>query len=303
MPTRLVERGRVGHESADRAGCVGLSHAGGLSRLQRDPVRAGCGAWRRAADRSVAGRADVLQRVHGEDGRLREELFSGVHARRRLRQGHRAFRILQIDRFGGDRRARPRAGRAVDRRGLRDPDLRRRVVVRRGVRGLSVRRRDVPPERDSQAAHSLHGRARRIQLHHGCPAGHAANPEHHSDDVLQDDDLGRAMARPDRQPVRSRRRPRLYREPSPRRAGARRGLRHRAPERAGAVRGGETAESLDRAFAAGGGGRRELRADAGDPARIRAAARHHARRPSRSSPRSAAWRPSGRSKARCCSAS
>ncbi len=46
--------------------------------------------------------------------------------------------------------------------GLRDPDLRRRVAVRRGVRGLSVRRRDVPPERDSQAAHPLHDRARRI---------------------------------------------------------------------------------------------------------------------------------------------
>ena len=51
-------------------------------------------------------------------------------------------------------------------------------------------------------------------------AGHAADPEHHSNDVLPDDDVGRAMARPDRQPVRSRRRPRLYREPSPCRAGA-----------------------------------------------------------------------------------
>ena len=36
--------------------------------------------------------ADVLQRVHGEDGRLREELLPGVHARRGLRQGHRALR-------------------------------------------------------------------------------------------------------------------------------------------------------------------------------------------------------------------
>ncbi len=32
----------------------------------------------------------------------------------------------------------------------------------------------------SQAAHSLHDRARRIQLHDGRPAGHAADPEHHS---------------------------------------------------------------------------------------------------------------------------
>ena len=84
--------------------------------------------------------------------------------------------------------------------GLRDPDLRRRVAVRRGVRGLSVRRRDVPPERHPEAAHPLHDRARRVQLHHGCPAGHAADPEHHPDDVLQDHDLGRALARPDRQP-------------------------------------------------------------------------------------------------------
>ena len=91
--------------------------------------------------------------------------------------------------------ARPRTGRSVDRRGLRDPDLRRRVVVRRGVRGLSVRGRDVSPERNSQAAHPLHGRARRIQLHHGCAAGHAADPEHHSHDILQDDDLGRPVAR------------------------------------------------------------------------------------------------------------
>ena len=128
----------------------------------------------------VAGSADVLQRVHGEDGRLREELLPGVHARRRVRQGHRAVRILQVDRLRGDRRARPRARDPVDRRGLRDPDLWRRVAVRRGVRGLSVRRRDVPPERHSQAAHSLHDRARRIQLHDGCAAGHAADPEHHS---------------------------------------------------------------------------------------------------------------------------
>ena len=94
--------------------------------------------------------------------------------------------------------ARPRARGAVDRRGLRDPDLWRRVAVRRGVRGLSVRRRDVPPERHSQAAHPLHDRARRIQLHDGCAAGHAADPEHHPDDVLQDHDLGGALARPDR---------------------------------------------------------------------------------------------------------
>ena len=51
------------------------------------------------------------------------------------------------------------------------------------------------------------------------------------------------------------------------------------------------------------GRRRELRADAGEfraPTGRRTRSRSA---PSRSSPRSAAWRPSGRSKARCCSAS
>ena len=88
------------------------------------------------------------------------------------------------------------------------------------------------------------------------------------------------VARPDRQRVRSRRRPRLYREPAPRcRAGARRGLRHQAAQRAGAVRGREAAQPLDRPLAAGGGRRYELRAHAADPARLRRDARDHARRP------------------------
>ena len=77
-------------------------------------------------------------------------------------------------------------------------------------------------------------------------ARNAADPEHHSDDVLQDHDLGRAVARPDRRRVRPRRRPRLHPERRRRRAGARRGLRHRATQRAGAVRGREAAQSLDR---------------------------------------------------------
>ena len=31
-----------------------------------------------------------------------------------------------------------------------------------------------------------HHCARRLYLHHGCPAGHAANPEHHPDHLFQD---------------------------------------------------------------------------------------------------------------------
>ena len=57
---------------------------------------------------------------------------------------------------------------------------------------------------------------------------------------------------------------------APRRAGARRRLRHRSSQRAGAVRSGATAESAGRAPAAGRGRRRELRASPyADPARLR----------------------------------
>src|SRR5262249_3464802 len=87
--------------------------------------------------------ANVFQRLHGEDGRLSEKLLPGVHARRSVRQGDRAVGILQGDRLRGDRFARSGACDSVDRRGLRDPDLRRRIAVRRGIRGLSIRRRDV----------------------------------------------------------------------------------------------------------------------------------------------------------------
>ena len=36
----------------------------------------------------IAGPTGIFRRLHGEDGRLREELFSGLHAGRRVRQGH-----------------------------------------------------------------------------------------------------------------------------------------------------------------------------------------------------------------------
>ena len=59
--------------------------------------------------------------------------------------------------------------------GVRAADLRRGVAVRGGVRGLSVRRRAVPPERYPQAADPGHRGARRLFLHHGRLAGHAAD--------------------------------------------------------------------------------------------------------------------------------
>ena len=154
----------------------------------------------------IAGPTRVFQRLHGEDGRLREELFPGFHAGRRLRQSHRAVGLFQVDRIRRHRRARPGARRTVHCRRLRDPDLRWRVAVRRGVRGLSVRGRDVSPGRYSKAAHPLHDRARGLQLHDGCLAGNAANSEHHSDDVLQHDDVGRSGAGAGRQHFRFRRR-------------------------------------------------------------------------------------------------
>ena len=63
-------------------------------------------------------------------------------------------------------------------------------LVRGCIRGLSVRGRDVPAGRDPEAAHPRHDRIGRIHLHHGFAAGHAADPEHHPDDLLQDRHLG-----------------------------------------------------------------------------------------------------------------
>ncbi len=62
----------------------------------------------------------------------------------------------------------------------------------------------VSPEQYPEAADAGRHRAGRVLVHDGFAAGHAANdPEHHSDDVLQDDRLGRAVARRDRLGVSS----------------------------------------------------------------------------------------------------
>ena len=142
-------------------------------------------------DRSRGSSCRLHRRLHGEDGRLREVVLPGVPARRRVRQGHRTVGLLQIYRLGGDRSGRARARHAVDRTGGRYSDLWGRLAVRGCVRGLSVRGRDVPAGRDPEAAHPRHDRIGRIHLHHGLAAGHAADPEHHPDDLLQDRRLGR----------------------------------------------------------------------------------------------------------------
>ena len=53
-------------------------------------------------------------------------------------------------------------------------------------------------EATSRSGLSRNDRARRLHLYDGFTARYAANPEHHPDDVLQNDDLGRADTRHDR---------------------------------------------------------------------------------------------------------
>src|SRR5690606_18633113 len=68
-----TEVGKGSHGIPDRAGGAGLPDAGRVPRLQRHPVRPGGRPGRGAADRPVAGRADVHRPVHGQDGRVPEE--------------------------------------------------------------------------------------------------------------------------------------------------------------------------------------------------------------------------------------
>ena len=162
-----------------------------LPRLQRHPVRADLRTARGAAT-DPALVAPVFSGVFMDKMvRLHQVLPAGVPARRGVRQGDRAVGLRALDRHGGDRPGRPRTQHAVDRAGLRAPDLRRRVALRRGVRGLPVRRGDVPAGRHSEAAHPRNHRARRVHLHDGRAARHAADPEHHPDRVLQDRHAGR----------------------------------------------------------------------------------------------------------------
>ena len=62
-----------------------------------------------------------------------------------------------------------------------------------------------------KAARPRHDRARRVHVHDGCTARHAADSEHHSDDVLRHRCLGGAVARHHRQRIHSHRRHRVPR--------------------------------------------------------------------------------------------
>src|SRR4028118_612975 len=58
----------------------------------------GVGDGGRAAPRPRGGAAGLHRRVHGQDGRLREALLPRVPARRRVREGHRAVGLPEVDR-------------------------------------------------------------------------------------------------------------------------------------------------------------------------------------------------------------
>ena len=237
--------------SPDRHWRVGFSHACGLSWLQRDFVCPGCRAGCRILHRSGSGRTDVLQRLHGEDGRFVKNYFPVFML------GAVFGKVIELSGFsksivsavigvlGRERavcrsswsaRSLPTAASHCSWLCSRSTRSRPRCSARAGFRSGSS------PAR----LRSAHSASRWM------PCRAPADPEHHSHDVLPDDDLGRPLARPDRQRVRSRSRSRLYREPPPCRTGARGRLRHQSAERARALRGREIAQSLDRPFAARG---------------------------------------------------
>ncbi len=258
--------GGRGHGFPDCAGGALLSDVRRLSRLQRHPVRADRGDGRCLAHRSARGARRLHRSLHGEDGRLRPALLSGLPARRRVRQGDRALRLRQVDRRDDHPRRRQGAGDAGDRAGVRGADLRRRVAVRRGVRRLSVRGRAVPRRRHPEAPDPRHDRARRLLLHHGRAAVHPADPEHHPDHLFQDDHRRRADPRHRRRDLHPRLRhdlSRMAEAAGPRQRG---GLRRRPHQRAGAGRHDPSAFALDRLPAADRGVRPQHRRSAASPA-------------------------------------
>ena len=110
---------------------------------------------------------------------------------------------------------------------LQSAHLWRRLALRRGVRGLSVRGGSLPAERDPEAPHPRHHRARRLLLHDGRAARHAADPEHHSHHLLRHQHLGGPLARADRRRLHPRRGRRLSRPAHRLGQGQGRGLRQR----------------------------------------------------------------------------
>ena len=138
-------------------------------------------------------RADVHRPVHGQDGRLPEAVLPGVPARRGVRQADRAVGLLRVHRRRGHR-----AGRRASAR-CSSIVLVCALLTYGGVSLFvvvfavyPVRRGAVPPERHPQAPDPRHHRARRVHLHHGRAARHAADPEHHPDHLLRHHSLGRA---------------------------------------------------------------------------------------------------------------
>ncbi|CAD5201586.1 D-beta-hydroxybutyrate permease, partial [Pseudomonas sp. FEN] len=248
---------------------AGVTDAGRLPWLQRHPVCPHRRPRRRPAHRPVRRRSRLHRSVHGENGRLRQTLLPGIPARRRVRQADRAVRVLARHRRRRHPPVRHPSGDAGDRAGLRLAHLRWRLAVRGGVRGLPVCRRDVSPERYPQAPDPGHHCPRRVLLHHGRPARHAADPEHHSQHLLQYHRLGRALAGADRYALRVLRRHAVPATPAQPRPARGRRLRHGTAQRTGNRRGYPAAQPLGRPLAAVAGRHHEPAVHPLDPTLVR----------------------------------
>ncbi len=163
---------------------------------------------------------------HRPDGRLHQALLPSVSARRDLRQAGLIVGRVALDRRRRDRPARTRPRDSGYRDWLRAAHVWPHLAVGRGVRRLPVRLRNALPKRHYQAVDFCDDCAGCVHVHDGRDARHAANPEHHPDNIFQGHVVGRAVARPDRLDVHLRCGRGLSRSAEPRRATQGRRLPH-----------------------------------------------------------------------------
>lgn len=201
IKTRLTQETHP-DDRAHRTRCFGLADAGRLPRLQRNPLRPHRRPRRCPAHRPCRRRPCVHGGVHGKNGRFHQTVLPGIPAGGGVRQADRAVRFLPLDCRRRHPPARHPPGDAGNRTGLCPAHLRRCFAVRGGVRGVPVRRRNVPSEQHPQTPDPGHHRPGRILVHHGRPARHPTDPEHHPQHLLQHHCLGRTVAGPDRHAVR-----------------------------------------------------------------------------------------------------
>ena len=201
------ESGGRGNANRDRSPVTDPADDRGLSRHERYHHGAAARHAGGVADGPGGGAGGLFGPVHGKGGEFPETLFSRLPAWCLVRQAGGDFGLFPRHRDGGDRVHRPGARHPSDHDRHGPADLWRRVGLRRGVRGLSVRRRNVPAGRYPQAPDPRHNRPWRADIHHGCVAGHAADPEHHSGQLLWHHGLGRAHIGADRVGLHRRDRP------------------------------------------------------------------------------------------------